>query len=223
MAIHLADVAFPSDTNNEIAKHLAVGHRYVFLNSDAIEAIPLPDRDHAAQVAVGQRAIMAIPEDVPLHLAGFQFHSPVPKPVTWLSLTCDRMVYDELSDPINFLIVASNAAAKSIVVEIMESGKPIDSREVNLNSAGIGSLKLSGLPVGEYEAVLKDSSSEPCKFTVARYRLAALVAELQQFKMLDSEDMSVEKTEVSISLSTFGAPFSGALRCDLIEKGRRSL
>ena len=77
------------------------------------------------------------------------------------------------------------------------------------------------MAVGEYEAVIDSGGrSQSCHFTVARYRLAALVAELDAYRMLESSDTNVERTEVSMTLKTYGVPLTGRVQCDLLEKGR---
>ena len=98
MALHYADVAFLSEDQNKLAKHLVVGHRFLFLDANAVAALPEPDRNRFDESVVGDQMIMALPEEAPLSIAGIQFHSPLAAPISWLSLTCDRMVYDELND-----------------------------------------------------------------------------------------------------------------------------
>ena len=148
-----------------------------------------------------------------------RFEAALPDPISWLSLTCDRMVYDELNDPINFLVVSAAAKNESIEIQIQESGREVESRSVKLNGSGVGTLSITGMPVGEYEAIVDNpTGSQSCRFTVARYRLAALVAELEAFQMVAAGESSVETTHVKMKLKTFGVPLTGRVRCDLVEE-----
>ena len=210
-----AEVLFLTKADDAVAKQLVVGNRFLFLDAKTIAALP---DDCNLDCSLEGRAIVALPEAASVSLAGMLFEAALPDPISWLSLTCDRMVYDELNDPINFLVVSATAKNESVEIKIHESGREIESRSVRLNGAGVGTLSITGMPVGEYEAIIEGRGvSRNCRFTIARYRLAALVADLESFQMVAADKDSVETTKVKMQLKTFGVPLTGRVRCDLVE------
>ena len=71
--------------------------------------------------------------------------------------------------------------------------------------------------MGEYEVRFEDALEDEiaCRFTVAEYRLAPLVASMVQRQIADG------KLDFTLRIEAFGSPVSGQVQLELTERGRR--
>jgi hypothetical protein len=135
-------------------------------------------------------------------------------------VTSDKALYREGRDVVNLLALDPLAPGSDAVLEVHLNGVDHARLPVRLNGCGAASKALRELPVGAYEVRFRGApKDEPaCCFTVAEYRLAPLVASLMERKMTGSPP----RLAFTLSLSTFGAPVSGGVVLELLDRGARA-
>lgn len=132
-------------------------------------------------------------------------------------LTSDKMLYRANRDTVRLLLADPQHPGVSMQLRLRLSGNPYADYPVTLDEYGLCLWSMQGLPEGEYVAIMTvgESESAPCRFEVAEYRLAPLNAELT------GQQLNGDILRYTLSVTTFGQPYSGALEVELQERGQR--
>jgi hypothetical protein len=130
-----------------------------------------------------------------------------------LSLTADKALYRANQDTVRLLVAAPLQANDNLKLSLKLNGNPYGEYPVQLDEAGLALWSMQGLPEGAYEAQLTDG--DVCRFEVAEYRLALLNAELVE------QDLSGEVLRYTLSITTLGQSYKGAVEIELQERGQR--
>lgn len=135
--------------------------------------------------------------------------------VRLLSLTSDKMLYRANRDTVRLLVVAPLQANAALTLQLRLNGNSYADYTLTLDRYGLCLWSLSGLPEGEYVAMLSGIVGAECRFEVAEYRLSPLHAELA------GQSMSGQIMRYTLVISAFGQPYTGAVEVELQERGQR--
>jgi len=132
-------------------------------------------------------------------------------------VTSDKQLYREGHDDVHLLVLDPLAASSKVILSVQLSGSAFEKRPLQLDANGVAAVTLRNLPMGDYEVRLGHASADApaCSFTVAAYRLAPLVASFLE-RNLEGEDL-----QMVLRLESFGAPLSGAVALELLDRGQR--
>lgn len=143
-------------------------------------------------------------------------HAPLPLNLDLGVLVTDKEIYREGIDTVHLTALdpLSPSTSRRLVVEV--DGTELRKVPIRLNLHGMATVPLSHLPVGRYSVWFEDSEAEPINFTVAEYKLASLIATL--------EEKSFENGQLkfTLALNSFGNPVDGEVRVELTSQGRSS-
>jgi hypothetical protein len=155
-----------------------------------------------------------------LDLAGSRLpgarHEPLSLQLDLGVLVTDRDLYREGVDTVKLTTLDPLSPSMSRRLVLKLDGTEYRRIPVRLNMHGLATVPLSGLPVGRYSARFEQSESEPISFTVAEYRLAALVA------TLEDRSFKEDKLHFTLALNSFGHPVEGEVMLELVAQGKRS-
>jgi hypothetical protein len=129
------------------------------------------------------------------------------------SLTCDKALYRANHDTVRLLIAAPGQPGASLKLSLRLGDHPYAEYPIVLDDSGLLLWSLQDLPEGEYEARIE--GSDVCRFEIAEYRLAALNAELV------TQHLQGAVLHYTLSVTSFGQPYSGPLTLELQERGQR--
>ncbi|MCU0655650.1 MAG: hypothetical protein MUF64_10285 [Polyangiaceae bacterium] len=194
-----------------------VGKGFLFLSPQFLETPGfswisrafLPDAAPAPRVLslLGAEAIQLLGASLlPATLPGVQLQS----------LTSDRALYREGRDTVRLLLLDLGAPRAEQVLEILHHGKPWGRTPLVLDDHGVALAELQDLPAGDFEVRLAGSTTEPCRFTVASYRLAPLVVSL-----VERRREGTSRLWVRLRLEAYGAPVEGPVWVEVQDRGAR--
>lgn len=215
-------VVLPSATMEKIDEQVAaelgedcvVGKSFLYLKASAF------DRSSMRWVkgllgGKSEPRVVPIVGGAPLVFGGVKV-TPLALPaLDFFSITTDKPLYREGADDVSVLVVDPLRPSSTAILVVRLNGTDLLSRGVTLDENGAGTTTLRGLGAGAYEVTIYGAADKsPAAFTVAAYRLAPLVASMARRERVGSE------LDVELSLTSFGAPFAGRLKLDLMEKER---
>lgn len=204
-----------------LSKNIFIGNQFAFVRGVGL------DKETLASLSLGDPTeVHTIPlcPDTPKKIGSLIARAQAIEAVALNSISTDKKLYRP-SEDVHLLIARSGKPNLETQIVFFESGQESFRRTVLLNSAGVGELMLSQLPVGNYKAEFADlaDESDPPRFVVAEYRLAPLVAEVQNFRIEPSSNKkkssSQPTTIVAIKLTTFGNQAEGIANFDLLDDG----
>lgn len=129
------------------------------------------------------------------------------------SLTSDKALYRANTDTVRLLIASPQQPGATLKLQLRLSGNNYADYAVTLDEFGLSLWSMPGLPEGEYEASVEEG--DPCRFEVAEYRLAPLNAELSE------QRLSGDTLRYTLTVTSFGQPYTGPVEVELQERGQR--
>ncbi len=208
---------------NTLGDAALVGNWFVFLKADWLERSGMDKLLITSGVAATAKpAILFRGQEIALPGARVA-PMALPRP-NLVSLTCDKALYRANRDTVRLLVAAPQSPNVEFRLKLRLSGNPYADYPITLDEYGLCLWSMQGLPEGEYEATVEETSaSQPpldpessvCRFEVAEYRLAPLNAELTE------QQLSGETLRYALSVTAFGQAYSGAVEVELQERGQR--
>lgn len=135
-------------------------------------------------------------------------------------VTTDKAVYRAGRDTVRLLAFSLDTPGAQGSLIVRCNGSIHARLSLQLDSHGMVLVPLHDLPSGEYEVNWSPTpgwAGPDCVFTVAEYRLAPLVASLEDRRW----DEKTAHLFVQLRLETFGVPVTGDVRLELTDQGRR--
>jgi hypothetical protein len=199
-----------------IGGDVLLGKAFAFIGA---EAFAKPALSWVARLLDGPPRSRVIPliGAAPVALPGATVEpSPLPS-LELASVTSDKALYREGRDVVHLLALDPLAPHATATLELRLHGAPFARHPLTLDAHGAAAITLRELLPGDYEVRFlgAPADSPPCAFTVATYRLAPLVASLQDRRLAG------EKLAVSLRVESFGAPVEGEVTLDLTDRGQR--
>ncbi len=133
-------------------------------------------------------------------------------------IVSDKALYRAGRDTVHLLALRLGLSDTEARLLLRRDGASPTSVPVRFDRTGLATAILRDLTTGDYEVRWDGLTDEPpCCFTVAEYRLAPLVADLHQRRLLNGG----ARLALALRLETFGVPVEGGVRLELTEGGRR--
>lgn len=184
-----------------------MGRAFAFVQSDLVDCDPTDSDSLQSRIYCCLGEAPAI-ENITL--------DPLPLPhCSLLVANSDRELYYEGDGAVHLFVYDPARAEKEITLELHFGLLKVRDLAVHLNEVGGGEVNLAGLPVGEYQ-VMSPSGQTMCRFQVAVYTLAALVAHMEEHRKENDGTHTV-----SLKLHSFGQPLQGGVWLTLRSAGTR--
>jgi len=195
---------------------VTIGKAFAFIGRDLLEQPSLQWLQPFVEPSAIRSVIVPLIGVTPIDLPGVRISPVAPPRFAATSVTSDKALYREGSDPVNLLVVDPLGGDREVVLEVELDGTLLTSRALRL-SRGAATAALGDLPAGSYEISVRDApeGAAPCTFIVATYRLSPLVASL------DRRSLDGDRLVLDLRLTTFGAPVEGDVEVELLDDGDR--
>lgn len=162
------------------------------------------------------RNLVCLAGEEAVEIFGVSLQPPPLAALRLAAVTSDKGLYHLDRDDIHLLVLDLGAGSGVAEVLLEQGGREFGCYPVFLDEQGCGCLTLTQLPIGVYEARLRnDEAMLPCAFTVAEYRLAPLVARVVR-RQLDGD-----RFEAVLRVEAFGQPLDGPVVVELHAGGVR--
>ncbi len=210
MAVHDRQVATLA------SQAITIGKAFAFVGPELMEQPSLRWlKAFVPASAIGHR-ILPLIGHAPLELPGVTVQ-PVKLPrLATAIVSSDKALYREGTDRVNLVAVDPLRGDGEATLDVELDGNRLTSRPLML-ARGIATAALGDLPAGSYSVRVRGAASTatPCTFTVAAYKLSALVASMQRQRM-EGDSLSVD-----LKLTTFGTPVNGNVTLELMGEDER--
>ena len=195
---------------------ITVGKSFAFVGPELMDQPSLRWLKAFVPASAFGHRILPLIGNAPLELPGVTIQ-PVKLPrLATAIVSSDKALYREGTDRVNLVVVDPLRGDGEVTLDVELDGARLTARPLSL-TRGIATAALGDLPAGRYSIRVRGAASTatPCTFTVAAYKLSALVASMQRQRM-EGESLTVD-----LKLTTFGTPVNGPVVLELMDEDER--